>query len=247
MQCIPIAPTAPDSDTIYLGNFNSQVDAPLVTKQYYTVDCGVCKIDEFFGSALDYTNTRVEIFLPFIGVKELETSDVMNMQLEVKYNYDILSGDLVANIKCGKSVLYKFPGNVKETIPVTSVTNTMLENVLRTLPSAATAASVGATAALTSSALNVAMSRRIVQRSGDISGSAGILDEFTPYIILHRPMQSLPATMRRDKGYISNISATLNTLTGYTEIESIHLTGISGATDAELEMIEKQLKSGVIL
>lgn len=248
LQCIPIAPTAPNSDTIYLGNFNSQVDAPLVTKQFYTVDCGVCKIDEFFGSALDYTNTRVEIYLPFIGVRELETSDVMNMQLAVKYNYDILSGDLIANIKCGKSVLYKFPGNVKETIPVTSVTNTMLENVLRTIPSAATvAASGGAAAAIASNAINVATSRRIVQRSGDISGSAGLLDEFTPYIILHRPMQSLAATTRRDIGYRSNISATLSSLTGYTEVESIHLTGISGATDAELNMIEQQLKEGVII
>lgn len=250
LQCVPITPAAPNTDTIYLGSFNTLVDAPVVTTQYYTIDCGECKINEFFGSALDYTNTRVEIYLPFIGVRELETSDVMNMLLSVKYNYDIITGDLVANIKCGKSVLYKFPGNVKSTIPVSSRTNTQIEQMLRIIPSAAVVAGAGgagAAAAIASNAINIAMSKRIVQRSGDISGSAGLLDEFTPYIILHRPMLSLAASMRSAKGYRSNITATLSSLSGYTEVEYIHLTGIDGATDTELSEIEALLKKGVII
>lgn len=251
LQCVPVKPTVLQTgDHIWLGSFDSGIDAPLVTKQYYQVDCGTCKIDEFFGSALDYTNTRVEIYLPFIGIRELETSDVMNMTLAVKYNYDILTGDMVANIKCGKSVLYKFVGSSKCTIPVSAVTNTMLEQFMRSIPQALGSMGggpTGAGAGLVGMAVNTVLAKRIVARSGDLSGGAGILDEFTPYIILHRPMQSLAATMRNSKGYRSNISATLSSLTGYTEVEYIHLTGISGATDTELEEIETLLKEGVIL
>lgn len=39
----------------------------------------------------------------------------------------------------------------------------------------------------------------------------------------------------------------LNTLTGYTEVGSIHLTGFSTATKAELDLIENALHSGIIL
>ena len=73
------------------------------------------------------------------------------------------------------------------------------------------------------------------------------MDDFVPYLIIHRPIQSLAKTYAQNKGYTSNISATLSSLTGYTEVEYIHLTGINGATDSELNEIERLLKDGVII
>ena len=91
------------------------------------------------------------------------------------------------------------------------------------------------------------MSKVNIQRSGDISGSTGLLDDFVPYLIIHRPVQSLAKDFKNFKGYPSNITAKLSTLTGYTEVEYVHLQNITGATDAELVMIERLLKSGVII
>lgn len=250
LNCIPITPAASQSGAeIKIGSFESGVSAPVVTQQYYTIDCGSVKIDEYWGSALDYSPyTKFQIYLPFIGIKDIQIDDAMGLTLNVKYNYDILSGNLTANIKCGKSVLYKFNGNVKQTIPISSYTNTQLENALRTLPTmASTAMGAGATGAMVGAALNVAMSKTNVQRTGDLSGSTGLLEDFVPYVIVHRPMQSLAADFKGFKGYPSNITAILNTLSGYTEVEYIHLTGIDGATDQELNEIESLLKAGVII
>lgn len=250
LNCIPITPTASQSGAeIKIGSFESGVSAPVVTQQYYTIDCGSVKIPEYWGSALDYSPyTKFQIYLPFIGIKDIQIDDAVGLTLNVKYNYDILSGNLTANIKCGKSVLYKFNGNVKQSIPISSYTNTQLENALRTLPTMASAATgAGATGAMVGAALNVAMSKTNVQRTGDLSGSTGLLDDFVPYVIVHRPMQSLAADFKGFKGYPSNITAILNTLSGYTEVEYIHLTGIDGATDQELNEIESLLKAGVII
>jgi hypothetical protein len=270
LQCIPALPTTGNGANIKLGNIDTTVIAPVVTSQYLTIDCGTLKVNEFWGSALDYSPyTKIEIFLPFIGIKELKAEDCMKQTLHVKYNMDILTGDLTCQIKCGQSVLYKFTGNCKMTVPVTSKVNNALEALVK---GAATTATAGASSALAASgqknatpdsiknagmqaagfaamsnAINVSMSKHIISRSGDLSGSVGMLDDFVPYLIIHRPRQSLAQNFRSFKGYPSNVTATLATLAGYTEIEYIHLENISGATDAELTEIENLLKAGVII
>ena len=86
----------------------------------------------------------------------------------------------------------------------------------------------------------------MISRSGDLSGAVGLLDDFLPYLIIHRPIQSLAENFKSFKGYPSNITATLSSLKGYTEVEYIHLKNIK-ATDAEIEEIEALLKEGVII
>ena len=248
LQCVPITPGTTSAATIKIGSFDTEVSAPVINQQYYTLDFGSVKIDRYWGSALDFSPySKYEIYLPGIGIKPLQVDDAMGLTVAVKYNYDILSGNFVANVKCGRSVLYKFNGNIKQSVPISSYTNTQLESALKNLVPVALSPGTGATGALVGSALNVSMSKTQVQRTGDLSGSTGLLDDFTPYVIVHRPMQSLAENFKGFKGYPSNITAVLSTLQGYTEVEYIHLTNIDGATDTELNEIEQLLMTGVII
>lgn len=251
LECLPFIPSYGENAAIKLGNFDTEVNAPVITSQYKTIDCGSIKVQKYWGSALDYSCTNTEIYLPFIGIKRLLPDDVIDTTIHVKYNIDILTGDLTAQIKCGQSVLYKFTGNCKATVPVSARVSEALENLIKGATTMAMGVAAGGTAGLAataiSTAVNVAMSKTRVDRSGDISGSISLLDDFVPYMIIHRPQQSLAADFKNQKGYPSNISAVLNTLSGYTEVEYIHLTGIDGATDTELNEIETLLKKGVIL
>lgn len=250
LLAVPITPTAGTASNIKLGNFDTEISAPTCTQQFYKINLGTLTVNEYWGTAMDYSPyTKAEIFLPFIGIKDLAIDDVMGKTLEVEYNADILTGDLVANIKCGQSVLYKFNGNFKEEIPVSSRVNEKLQKVVSGTAAIGAAAIGGGSfaAAAISAGVNVAFSKRNVSRTGDIQGVPGILDDFECYLIIHRPVQSLPSDFRKMKGYPCNIKAVLSTLTGYTEIEYIHLEGIDGATDAELTEIEQLLKKGVIL
>lgn len=269
--CIPVTPTYDANGAhIQLGNIDTEVVAPVVTNQYVTVDCGKLKIPEYWGSALDYSPyTKVDIFIPGCGIKPLKAEDVIGVDLWLKYNFDVLTGNFTASLKCGISVLYKFQGNLKATVPITSRIFDALEAVMKGAGSVAASYATGAmtaesrpdatpetvnmsantaaAGAAINSAINVAMSKVQLTRCGDISGSTGLLDDFTPYVIIHRPKQSLANDFKKFKGYPSNITSQLGSLAGYTEVEYIHLTGIDGATDTELEMIESLLKGGVIL
>lgn len=251
LQCVPIAVTEGSTASIMLGNFNTTQSAHKVTQEYYTIDCGSLTVERYWGSALDQDPyTKVQIFLPFIGIKDLDTDDVMGKKIHVKYNYSIFDGNLTAQIKCNDAVLYKYPGNVRETIPVTARVNDALQRIATSaasLPVAAIGGAAGVASLAISTAVNVAMAKTHTTRSGELQGSTGLLDDFVPYLIIHRPLQSLAENFRTYKGYPSNITATLSSLTGYTEVEYIHLTGIDGATDTELEEIETLLKSGVII
>lgn len=270
LHCIPCTPASSGSGTIQLGNISTDVTAPIISSQYKQIDCGTINVKEFWGSALDYSPyTKIEIFIPGCGIRPIKPEDVMRQPVSVIYNMDVLTGNFTASVKCGISVLYKFTGNMKATIPITSRVYSALEAVMKGAGQSAnayangamsaankegaTAESIDAGAAQTagsaalSAAINVAMSKVNIQRSGDISGSTGLLDDFVPYLIIHRPIQSLPNDFKKFKGYPSNITAVLNTLKGYTEVEFIHLENISGATDEELNRINRALRAGVII
>ena len=93
---------------------------------------------------------------------------------------------------------------------------------------------------------DVVSSKPSVTRSGDFSANNGIFAIQYPYLIITRPIQSIPKTYSSHYGHLSNITTSLSTLSGYTVIECIHLEGII-ATEEEKSELESLLYSGVIL
>lgn len=249
LQCVPMDPHTSGTGHIMLGNFDTEAVADVIDQEYYTIDCGTLTVEEYWGSALDYSPyTSAEIWVPMVGFRDLDINDIMGKTIHLKYNYSIFDGNLTAQLMCGNAVLYKWPGNVKEVIPVTAKVNDALQRVVSGAMGVATAGTgAGMAAAAIGAAVNVAMAKTHVSRTGELSGSTGLLDDFAPFLIIHRPIQSLAAGFKSQKGYPSNISSILSACSGYTEVEYIHLTGISGATDTELQEIEQLLKSGVII
>lgn len=255
LHALPVSPEVDGSTEIQIGNFGSGLSSPEVTSQYVEVDCGTLNVQEFWGSALDYSPyTRAEIFFPFIGVKDVAIEDIMNTSIQIKYHIDVLTGECVAFLKCGISVLYRFKGNCKMNIPLSSASMDLIQNAIAGIggvvaSGAATGAVGGAVIAGTtiSSAANVASTKIRTSKSSDMSGSSSLMDDFVPYLILHRPIQSLAKNYNKFKGYPSNITARLGNLSGYTEVEHIHLQGIPNATSEEMEEIVSLLKSGIII
>ena len=257
LHCLPFSPDViADPNNILVGSIDTEVTAPKVTSQYKVIDCGTLNIKEYWGSALDYSPyTRAEIYLPFVGVKDLAIEDVMNNTLHIKYNVDVLTGDCIAFIKCGISVLYHFSGNCKMGVPLSSKSSNAFPNYMAGVGGIVSAAGAVATGgsslliagATISAASAVAGSKVRTGRGSELTGANSLMDDFVPYIILHRPVQSLAKNYNKFKGYPSNITAVLENLRGYTEVEHVHLQDIPNATSAEMEEIESLLKSGVIL
>ena len=254
LSLIPFTPTTAGSESCVIGNFDTEVTMPLVSAQWITLDCGSLEVPASWANALDYSpNTIIDIFIPFVGFRELKTEDVMTKSIAVKYNVDILSGAAIAMVKCGDKVLYTYPCKLTYDIPLTGSNRAalytgMINVAMSAIKGASMGGALGAAGGAATSAIQTATSKQTdIDRSGSITSNTGDLGEFTPYIVIHRPVQSMPKNFKQIKGYQSNITAILSSLNGYTEVEYIHLTGISGATDTELEEIESLLKEGVII
>lgn len=86
-----------------------------------------------------------------------------------------------------------------------------------------------------------------IQRNGSFTGNgAGMSIQF-PFIIVSRPEQNIPDNYGKFYGYPSNVYARIGSVRGYTEIGSVHVNGLTGATLDEVEEVERLLKGGVIL
>lgn len=75
---------------------------PTVANQYVDVDCGTITLDKYWGSCFDYEPyTKIQIWLPYIGYRDLPVDEVMGKTIGVKYRCDCLTGDCVAFINTG--------------------------------------------------------------------------------------------------------------------------------------------------
>lgn len=260
LHALPVTPVSEGRALhVFVGNFNTEIAMDEITNQYLTVDCGYINLDEFWGSALDYSPyTKIAVYLPFVGIKDLTIDDVMPKNVRIKYNIDVLTGDCIAFVKCGTAVLYKFAGNMKQDIPLTGQRSDVqlrgLVSTMSIIGSAAMGSAVGGgvgggmiIGATASGIGNVASSKIVTQRSGALGGNVGVLDEFVPYLIIHRPVQSLAKNFKTFKGYPSNITSRLGDLQGYTEVEYVNLGDIPNATSAEMDEIKNLLNRGVLI
>ena len=252
LSIVPVNVPAAGTGTVNVGNISTGVSMTRAATQYVEVDCGTLNVEEYWGAYLDYDPfTKAEIYLPYIGTHPLAVDDIMAKAVHVVYHIDILSGACTAFVKCGGSVLYEFIGQCSSSIPITGNDWTNVINGVLTVAGAigSMVATGGASAplavgAIASTAVN--SMKPNVEKSGSMSGTGGMLAVQTPYLILTRPRQAVPNNQNQFTGYPSFITSTLGGVSGYTEVEKVHLDGLN-ATEQEIKEIEMLLKSGVIM
>ena len=255
LTIVPVSPPVSGREEVIAGLLSTGVSMNVVSSQYMSFSCGTYTVENFYDAALDYAPyTKVSIYLPYIGVRQLNVDEIMGATLEIKYNIDLFTGACVAMIKVNNAVLYSFDGNIATQIPVNaanyaSLYSSLIQGVASIATTAvtggATAPSLAAQAA--SFAVNaVTSSKPTIQRAGGITGSNGLMAIQTPFLIFEIPRQSLPDSQQVYTGYPSNITYKLADLSGFTQVSDIHLDGIP-ATSEELTEIERLLKDGVII
>lgn len=247
---------------IKLGNYDTGIPSTIVTSQFIEVDMGTYTVTKYWASALDYNPyTMIYLFLPYIGFTKLSPDDVMGKTIHVVYKCDIVTGQLNAMVavksETGENVLYTQTGNFSMNVPVTGANYT---NVYKAaiqasvgVLSAGSAVATGGAAGLAMAANDlgqavsgVASSKIDYQHGSSSNMSAGYLGVQKCYLVISRPRQSLAENYNSFVGYPSNITSTLGSLKGFTQVESIHLENIP-ATDEEKSEIEQLLKAGVII
>ena len=255
LHMIYCTPTTGANQNIVLGYLDSGVSSKTVTKQYETIDCGTISVNEHFGDARDYVNTTVEIFLPFVGIRSLNTADIVGSRINLKYTVDVLTGTVLAQIFITKSgitqCLYQYEGNCAVQIPLTSADKSRLvSGMVSSLASAvgmgAAGGPAGAVAGAIGGAVNSLAHNTTIQRTGGLSGNSGAMALKTPYIIITRKKANQMGNYYKNMGAAACYTQRLGDLTGFTVVKSVRLDTLN-CTDSERDMIESQLKSGIII
>lgn len=260
LAIVPVAPDIGGTKNVMFGTIDSGVNMSYVSSQYKKVNCGSVDIQKYVGCFMDYSPyTKISIYLPYIGIRDLSPDDITGGSINVTYIVDVLSGACACFISHSvKGVLYSFNGSCISNIPLTAQNfSGAIQNAVSAViggvgviagmaTGAAPVTAMGAMGLLNSAANTAMNSKPHIQRSGNLGGSAGIMSVQKPFIIIERPNLSVPSNVQHYVGQTSNLTRNLGDCSGFTMVEYIHLHDIS-ATSEELSEIETLLKQGVIL
>ena len=266
LNVFPCHPDVGTSTHVYVGrwpcsagNLGADVYGEPLTNQFSHEDFGTVNVFENWGNFLDYQNTQISLYLPFIGTVDISPSEVMNGSVHVDYQIDFFTGMCVANVLCTKNIsiphkgipitvpqyaLHTYQGNCAIQIPVSS---TSYGSMIGSLINGAISGLSGNVVGLASSVADAAMNFMTPQVSskGSISANAGFCSCRYPYLTVTRPVPNIPASYQEVNGYPSYVDHTLGSCSGLCVCDNIKLQGISGATESEMNRIIQMCKEGV--
>ena len=256
LHMIYCTPTTGAAQHIYLGYLDSGVSADVVTNQYEEIDCGTVFIPEHFGDVRDYSDTTIDVYLPFIGIRTLNTADCVNSYINIKYTVDVLTGTTLAQIFITKTgitqCLYQYEGNCSVQIPLTAADRTRLvSGMVGALSSAvaggAAGGPMGAVGGAVSGAVRGFANSSTINRTGGLSGNSGAMAIKTPYILITRKKPNNMGDYNITMGGSAAYTVTLGQCSGFTVIRKARVDLIPGITSDEFTELESILSRGIII
>lgn len=249
-------PTTGAEQNIKVGYLDSGVPSKIVTEQYVTIDCGSVLLQEYFGNVFDYTDTTINLYLPFIGIRQISTADAVRGLINVVYHVDVITGACLAEVRIDRDnaggTIYQFSGSCAVQYPLSSGSYMgIVSGILSTATSVGLGLAFGGIGGGIISGMNAGArmlgggSSASISKAGNFSGNAGAMGIKKPYIIISRPQTALAADFNKYIGKPANHTTTIGACTGFFKCREIHLEFI-GATDDEMSELNTLLTTGVI-
>lgn len=275
INLVPVDMPTSGQRTPVIGSFSWSRAFDVVSEEFYELDCGYVNIDPYWDSAFDMNPfTKIFIFLPFIGVREINADEVMGAAVGVVYHVDVCTGDCTAFVTkkaqtdpvygaIKDQVIAQFNGNCAVRVPTGRVSQDAAIGAAMSIlgqaahvggaiagaafgaPETIAAAQV-ATQVSTATMHAVEGGKTKVERSGSLAAAAGYMGILKPYIIRAIPQQVLPTNYKMLEGYPANKAGSLSQFrgTGLNTVEAIQLEGFTGY-DSEQDELISILQGGV--
>lgn len=123
-------PTDIGRRNIKCGFLDSGISSAIISR-YTSINCGNIVVPEYYGNYLDYSPyTSVHIYLPFIGIVQVDADDIIGHAVNITYHIDEYNGSCIAMITVAKKVningqdveysnlVYQFEGNCSVEVPL---------------------------------------------------------------------------------------------------------------------------------
>lgn len=246
-KCIPFSAGSVTTRNIVLGNIDTGVLGDKVNSNIGKILIGSVNVTPPFNNFLSYGNyTSVSIYLPYLGMRQLDTDKVMGKTLKVYYNVDCLSGNCVIELFSNGIKINEFSCNVSIDIALTSSNRAEIEKgyITSAIGGGVSLATGNVTGAL-ASGLNASMQKYNYTQSGTCSGSAYTNISKNCYIIIEYPDLLDNNSYKHSKGKPCEKKKRIGTCKGFTTISNVDLQ--VKASETELNAIKELLSSGVYL
>lgn len=245
LNLIPFNPSGSPGNII-IGNVDTGISSSKLSTSFFHVSCGQKNVSEYYRSFADYApfTPSIGLFLPYIGIVNLNPDDCMNGSIKVDYNIDVFSGACVAFVSCNTNgvwhVLQQHQGTITSSFPLSG------QNYMNVYTGILNAASSFASGAFVNSANQMANIKPEYQRSGNVSSTAGILGTQYPYLIFSTPQYIMAENFRDVKGYTSNLKCTISSCSGFLQAtaDNSELSSIP-CTEEERDYIRNILSEGI--
>lgn len=256
-------------EQIIVGNINSEVTGlvfPDSGNRFHYM--GMYHISPYYNSYLDYEPyTSISIYLPYIGVRSLDSSRVTGHTLNVGYTFDFNTRQVTAHLGLDGqgfgdlgNALDSFTGSFGVAFPLSgSQANQVALNVLQSTTQLVSSAgaiaggvATGNVAAVYGGAVNAGSTllggQAIKPESlGTLTPTAGLYAPQIPYLIINRPITAMPSTWVADMGYSAGYSGKVSSFTGYLEANHVELKRAPNMTEQEAQEIISALQGGILI
>ena len=253
---IPVAPTVSGANNVKVGFKTFSPTPALVTSDYVDFDCGSLNVGEYYANFADYSPyTRAKLYLPFVGFVDIQPEYWQSGTLQVKYRFNVIDGSFVAFVistssksKLTSSVIAQYGGNACVHIPITGLNYAnMVSGIVGAMSPLLPSSGGGVGDAMANVANTIANNKPNMQSSNGYNATTSFLTVRTPYLLIERSVSNFSKLYPNEEGIPSNITTSFAGLSGLTKATTIHLDGISGATEDDLNEIAELLTEGVIL
>lgn len=265
-------PTDIGTKTIRSGFLDSGVSSAIISR-YTEINCGTIFIPEYYRNYFDYSPySKCHIYLPFIGIVELNVDDIVHSGVNCTYKIDEYNGSCIAQLRVAKytevngqpetydTIMYQFSGNCAVELPLAGGTQSAiragmiqaaaygLSSVVGGIVSGVSGNIGGAISQVGYGAANaigsLVSAKSSVQHSGSFGSSFGALGCKTPFIIITRPKQLTIYNYPELYGYPAHCAVTIGACRGFLRVREVNVKS-GTATDEEKTKIEELLKEGV--
>ena len=254
---------------IMIGNYRSGVTSYVVTNEVIDVSCGEIDVPRLFEDYRDYTETRVLIYLPYIGFQDLDSRDVIGCTLSLRYKIDVITGTCVATINPKKGgennsqvqhCAYMFSGNCAIQRPITAADRSRL--LSGTLGGGAAGAALGnkigsifpgignLVGSLIGGGLGAAVGGakgfmgETVVSNGFSSNAGALCGYYSPYILIQRSRPADSEQFAFFEGQPAQKLVKIGDVSGFIRVKECYI-DIPQASDSEKELIKTLLRQGV--
>ena len=253
VKMVPFNIPTGNEEEIFVGNVGVGILGSPVDIDYnckHTI--GTVNIAKKYPANCNFLNsntfTKLSLFLPFIGFKELDASLFLDKTLKVEYINDIITGNCKAVIYADNIPICDFSGQIGLDIPISSTNRAQVEQgLISAVGQGAASIASGNIGGVISSALSVSSNAFHTETRGANSPSCDSFMTHDCFYILENAIVQYPSRYNHTHGRPLNLSKTLRNVTGFTVCEDVDVSGIQGATKEELDYIKDMLEKGVYL